>query len=673
MKNIFLFLFFSACLSSIRSAGQQPPKEDAQAILARAQKMLDSVAKARGIKSPDLKSMTANMPSTMGTSLSKPDSLKYSIPPRNEGALAAIPQKTLSKDDLKNFITGVDKRLTDILKNAGAQLPNVESYDAGTLCQGAIMNLLQGGGDETAWLAIKAIEKAPGNILVLNNCGAVLNGCGFQPVAVPVLQIALDKSPNNSTIQNNLGQAYIALGDVQKAMLYLQQCITKSPQNPHANFSLACIYNSRGDKASALKYVENSLRGSFSDGAWHLLYKLKKDPKLMDYMKDRYQQPVYFDEDKYHLPMQCEKVADIGDKQGEYKKYHTMVESAKRQMMQIANEEMELGKKSMQENIQNSRQSNIANAPFAELGSAMLLDISNKMTEDGGPEIGKRQKEYRDSIKSLNDEYLKKRNNAHSCQEETGLANQYMEKMAFVTTEYQKAYLRIYKDYYTDNIFWGFFAYPDEHIKKGFFCKYAASLLAVLSQLAETHFLTTCEAPPEVEKDTDKVEIPRPDCPINVDLNVIVGSLHLDCEKIKFSTKREFGEIGLLLDVEHTFNKHRTTIVVGAGVDVTFEKSVGNLKGEASAAGKMQYFLTFDGTRPADMGMIWKGGVSYKEQITNDYGFKNITTTDADYTMTTTLSVVNGYGFEGGIYKQIDKVMGIPPEKQMNQNVKIYK
>ncbi|HXB45277.1 MAG TPA: hypothetical protein VNV85_14525, partial [Puia sp.] len=157
--------------------------------------MIDSVTKAQKLKNPGNagnKSITAGM---AGVSLSKPDSGNYLPPPKNDRLLGSLPNKKLSPEELKSFIAAIDKKLTALLNSEGVRLPPVEQLDAGTVCQSAIMDLLQGGGEEAAWLAIKAIEKAPGNILVLNNCGAILNGCGFQPVAIPVLETALQKSP----------------------------------------------------------------------------------------------------------------------------------------------------------------------------------------------------------------------------------------------------------------------------------------------------------------------------------------------------------------------------------------------------------------------------------------------------------------------------------------------
>src|SRR5450432_1249968 len=235
-----------------------------------------------------------------------------------------------------------------------------------------------------------------------------------------------------------------------------------------------------------------------------------------------------------------------------------------------------------------------------------------------------------------------------------------MEKMAIVTRTYQKAWLRIWKDYYNENAFWGSLSIGDPHLKKATFCGQAATLLGVLSQLGVTHFLSGCEEPPPVKKDTQSMLVPQPDCPVNIDFKCVVGSFHIDCEKIKFSTKA-----GLLMNVDHSFSNHRTTIMIGAGVDLQFgKKSVGNISGEFGAAGAMKYFLSFDGTRPCDQGFIWKSSITYSQEITNDYGFKGIPTAGIDLSAETTLSIANGWTFKGSLYDKIDQLMGWSPSQR---------
>ena len=64
---------------------------------------------------------------------------------------------------------------------------------------------------EAALLLTYAAAESPDDN-ILNNCGAVLNLCGLEDKAIPVLKYALAHQPTNSTLLNNIGQAYAGLG-----------------------------------------------------------------------------------------------------------------------------------------------------------------------------------------------------------------------------------------------------------------------------------------------------------------------------------------------------------------------------------------------------------------------------------------------------------------------------
>jgi tetratricopeptide (TPR) repeat protein len=659
MKPVYNCLFIFASLFSLPAVAQNPPtQEEIQAILERTKRMVDSVGKMQKSK---LSSMSNNAEVKHIASLSKPDTTSFRPPPRNAGILGALPQKNLSSNELRTFITTIDKRLTAILINEGVQLPPADQADAGTLCQASLMELLQGGSKKTGWLAIKAIEKSPDNVVLMNDCGAILNGCGMQPVAIPVLETALQKSPGNSSIQNNLGQAYVALGEVDKATMYLQQCIKKSPEHPHANFSLACIYHSKGDDASALNYCENSLRGSFSDGAWHLLNKLKKDPSVLDYIKDRYQPGVYFDEDKYHLPQQCERVEDVPAKKAEYTAYHQSIVNAQKQMNAEADNEMAQGEKELQDASRNYKPGDkFASPVFNQLAGQVFLAIDKKLTDDYMPEMAKQEKIFIHDFGELAKEHDQK-SKGLDCRAQTSLDNNTLEKMAIVTRTYQKAYLRPYVDFYNESMFWYRIYSTNQHTQRASLLRKASGLLGRLSQLAITMLeYNGCNQAPDIKKDTQSMVIPPPDCGIDISFKCVVGSFHIDCEKISFSTKA-----GLLLDIDHSFANHRTTIMIGAGEDLKFGKrSVGNIEGEFSTAGYMKFFVNFDATRPSDLGFKWKTSISYTQEITNGFGFKPIETANVDLTSETTLSVANGWTFKGSLYDKIDQLMGWNPSER---------
>ena len=112
------------------------------------------------------------------------------------------------------------------------------------------------------------------------------------------------------------------------------------------------------------------MRGAFTDRAWHLLYKLKHEAVLMDYFGHRYKQPEYFNEDKYKLPMQCEKVADIPAKSEEYDAYRKMLERVKEKFDAISRRNASFNQI---DDGKRQKQGKIIQMPFMELANAMLL------------------------------------------------------------------------------------------------------------------------------------------------------------------------------------------------------------------------------------------------------------------------------------------------------------
>jgi len=517
------------------------------------------------------------------------------------------------------------------------------------------------------------VEKDPDDVVVLNNAGGVLNACGFQPVAIPVLQTALEKLPGNSTIQNNIGQSYMGLGDVTKAASFLQRALSTSPYHPHANFSMACIEYKKGNNSGALSYVQKSLRGSFTDGAMHLFYKLKPNGRLWDILKSGYKPTDYFNEDKYHLPPQCENVNDVERLRAVYKGYREMVERVKKQFDDIHSSETELGEKSMIERTRNLK-SNLRSAPFTELGAIMVMEISLRLADEQD-RLARAQTIYNKEIKDLYEQYNDAYSHAQSCAEQLALGNKYMEAMAAVTTEYQKTWLPVYREYFNDYAFWGRVQTPDKHLQRAAYAAAARGYLAELLRLAETHFLNLCDPEVDSKKEQEDYVMKEPDCGLDIGMNFAIGSFRIDCEKMEY----HFGGL-LVADVVHTYRTHSTTIAIGAGLDLKFggEKlKAGPIEGGFGATGKMQYFLTFDGTRPSDQGFIWEGAIQYEQSFKTDLGtgikkIDEVKTNSVDVSAKTILSVQNGFTSSGSVYEQLDKILEVKPEKQVNKNVKIF-
>ena len=599
----------------------------------------------------------------------------FKIPPRNEGMLGAIPSKKMTSVELQGYLENIEKKYTSLLISEGRKLPEVTTLSAADISDAATLYLLSGANDQAAWCAFKSVEKDPDDVVLLNNAGAVLNACGFQPVAIPILQNALDKLPNNSTLENNIGQSYIMLGDVTKAKTYLQNVLTSSPYHPHANFSLACIEYAKGNNSGALNYVQKSLRGSYTDGAMHLLYKLNPDARLWNILKGHYKATDYFNEDKYHLPKQCENISEVTVLRAEYKGYREMVERVKKQFDDIRKSENEAGVKAMMESTHNYQNSSLRTSPFTELGAMMVKEIILRLGDEQD-RLSRAQIIYKKEIQDLYDAYNYAYSHAASCAEQLALGNTYMEKMAAVTTEYQKIWLPVYREFFDDYAYWGRIQFSDKHLQRAAYAAAASGYLGELLRLAETHFLNLCDPETDIKKNEDDYKIPEPDCGLDIGFKFGVGSVRIDCEKMEF----HFGEF-IIADVVHTYKTHSTTIAIGAGLQAEFggEKlKAGPIQGGFTARGSMQYFVTLDNEHASDQGFIWDGAIQYEQKFNTELksGIKKIDevkTNSVDISARTVLSLHNGFTSSGSVYEQLDKILEVKPEKQENKNVKIFK
>jgi tetratricopeptide (TPR) repeat protein len=685
-----LAALFLLCLSVV-AAAQKTPAE-IQAMLKDIQRRTDSMMNTPKIKEMYRQGLSVNtdsltraakartgggIPGAMalaGGGGLRPDTNVAKLPPKDTHTLGALPSGTLSSEALKQYAEALDKKLTPAFRQAfGTMLSNTDKYDPTTLSNASAIATEMGMLDQAVLLSLKSVERAPDDPAVLNNAGVTLHKGGLEIAAIPLLEAAAKGDPGNSTVENNLGQSYLTLGDREKASQHFQTCISAAPYHPLANSSLALIELEKGSRQSALAHVENSLRGAFTDKAWHLLYKLKKDPVLMDYFKDRYKEPEYFNENKYHLPFQCEKVADIPIFRAEYEAYHHMLDRVKRQFDDEARQEGEQGKQELLQKVKSFRPGDAISkyqAPFMELANAMLLDLDRQMTKDDADRISRAQNTYHSRIQQLQDEYKNRSHDVHECGGQIGLANEYMEKMAIETRTYQKVYLRIYKDFYHDNAYWTFFDNNNAHMRRASFCRLTSGLLSVLQQLAETHFLDVtqdCSTDEKEEKEAADIEI-EANCPLGkdgVEIPFGIGKYNLSCEETEF----QIGEV-LILNVKRKFSTGETTWFLGPGFGVSILghsheslkkiPAMGPIKPGLEAGIKGQVFLTFRDGALQD----W-GGRFIEELDVLGWG--------RELSSGYTIGSNSGLNLDPGMLKDfIDDKFGPPKEVQQNKNIKIY-
>lgn len=650
---------------------QQPPSPSAQLeALKNARRQLDSLINSAKSKA----AATASIAPGPGRAHLRPDSLAWMLPPRNDGALAALPPRPPSVAEIRNYANALDRRLAPALKNAfGTTVPNTDPYAVTTLDNAAAMGATMGILDQAVLIALKAVERDPGNPVALNNAGALLHEGGLNVAAISMLETAATVDSGNSTLENNLGQSYLSLGDRESASRHLQASLASAPYHPLANSSMALISLDKGDRASALKYAENSLRGGFTTKAYDILLRLKKDAVLMDYFKDRYRQPEYFNEKKYPLPEQCEKATDIPAMKAKYQLYLNTLEKAQRKYSSIARYEGQLGVEETMKKLHSLKPGdgiNLYISPFMALATAMELDITKRMQNDAADILAKAKYKYDETIQDLLHEYNRKVNPQAECSEQIDLSGVYMEKMAEATREYQKACLRIYEDFYEDQAYWSFFTTDNQHSRRAKFCQWTAAFLQNLHDLAVTHFLDvpySCVAPGKEQKDSGDMEV-EGKCPLGedgVELPFVIGKYNLSCDETEF----EFGEV-IIGNIKHKFATGETLIAIGIGAKVSLIghgeeakvdiPALGPFRPGLEAGAKEQLYLVFNN------GSLTDGGLRYIAEL-------DVLGWGREMSSGYTMGANSGFELAPGMLKNfLDDKFGPQEAPQVNPHVKPY-
>jgi hypothetical protein len=223
--------------------------------------------------------------------------------------------------------------------------------------------------------------------------------------------------------------------------------------------------------------------------------------------------------------------------------------------------------------------------------------------------------------------------------------------------------------------YWTFFSTSNIHMQKASFCGLASSLLGVLLQVGETHFLDDisidCGSVEETKESVEEVEI-EGHCPVGEDGFEIpfgIGKFNLSCEKWEL----QVGE-ALVLNLGHKFTTGETIWALGPGVSVSLigssheslksvpQLKAGPIKPGLEAGIKAQIFLTFRNGELMDWGGLFTAEL-------------DILGVAKEFRTGYTIGMNSGLQMEEGPLKNaIDKALGpegeTPPK---NKNIKIYK
>ncbi len=708
MKKIFfLSLLFSFTtqfvLAQLTPAEIQKKAEEA--IKKAEQLMNDPKVKAAMEKAKQVNQQPATTPKADSLTgipenkiaLTKPrkiDTANFLLPVRNDKYLNALPIRTFNRTELVSYLHNLNSKLTELLRSSyGKDIQNIPDHVV-TKTGTSIGLWINGELEKSPLVALKGAELNPDNVTLLNNVGGILTSCGLGVNAIPILQYVLEKQPGNNMILNNLGQAYLSLGDDKKAEQYLLQCISSYNYYPDANLALACIYNSRGNKSSALNYVENSLRGAWSPRASNLLYKLKPDAKLMDYIRHRYKQPEHFNIHKYPLLPQCRKVDDTRVLKPQYDAYDKMLFQLGNKYDRLEREEKKIAEMTSKEIWMKAiKNQHSPYRPFGIFANAVLTDMWVNEYRDRLIHFEKYNKvNYREEIKKLKERYaadkkiiddkwepeLEKIGEGHDgkdveeamCKEINELGNTYLPQFARLTEDYQLETMSLYKNYLNDWSYWSYIASIDDPGYKVIFYNLVNKMIGVLKDINTTEFIFPCINEESQSGKADALNIEEPDCFLKPKIVLPLGAVNLEisCEAFKL----EAGE-GLIGKIEYDRAKGEVTLAFGPGGSVPkvfFENKNLGLEFGVEAEAKSQFYITFDKTGPTDLGVLWEAemkAVAGIGEVKVELGLEE-----------EVLTAGFGSGVqmkEGGALKAlIDRTWYVQPDaKQINKNVPLYK
>src|SRR5574338_445125 len=334
----FLLLFFGTTSFSLVSA-QSPQQQVQQAITDLKKQIADmekQIADAKknnedpdAIKSmeDDLKQLKQQLamlenanksigtiPTSMMNEASQQEEsentpISSGIPAKKTALLNALPKDNLNKAQLQTFLNtlyaDLIKRISSEKVAASQKIINQLENNAAKIAASGVAAWYNNAPAQAALLITYAATKSQ-DANTLNNFGAIMNLCGHEEKAIPILKYVLATHPDNSTVLNNLGQAYAGLGDKQTAMMYFARCIRQSPNHPEANATAAKIEESNGNMDKALEYTEASLRGAYSEERANYYNKRKKSCSVkVLFNTQQFGKTQFFDPGSVKIPRNC--------------------------------------------------------------------------------------------------------------------------------------------------------------------------------------------------------------------------------------------------------------------------------------------------------------------------------------------------------------------------------
>ncbi len=510
--------------------------------------------------------------------------------------LSSLPHQPFTKEQLvaylKNLEASIAKTTPGIAQEAGSLLAGTTAEQGEAK---AVMAWYNSAPETAIYMSTHLGIQHPDGLLNLNNLSAMLNLYGSQEKAIPILKTVLQYVPQNTMVLNNLGQAYAGLGARDTALYYLSACMAVAPHHPEACTTAGKIEESKGNTEKAVEDYRNALKGAYSEEAANRLEKLSPNEDVLPFILPRFN-PPYFNLYKYALPEQNMDVDSTESFMYQYSNYRSLLGKLSSAYSQLGSEEAEKARKDMvktQQQVLHGEELFIAN-PFTNLAGRMLV-WSMIATHNEADYVHMKKQQLEGDLDTLYRNYQRKDQATDGgCKEHNHVANKYLEEAALVRKDWQKYQLRAARNVFYLFTYWQYLGAFDNYAAHASYYENASKYLTEINQLCQTQFVYPypyCQRPnvakPAPQEDSTQK---APDCPINIEIPIIIGKIKLDCSQFVIS-----GGEALRLKYKKNFTTGQSTMSVGAGLGFDVGKNFDGVNIKGSIKAEENFYVCFDG------------------------------------------------------------------------------